>query len=425
MIKRSRQMSNMMVASIVMAVFVQSGLGNGFRNPPASSSALALDGAKSVMVDDVSAISVNPANLTQVSERTVGVALTFIKADASFSSPLGIDADSRNTLKILPDIYVATPLGEGGVVFGLGITTPYGQSVEWSKGSTLPYFSEMILVDIAPTLGFKLCDSVAVGAGLDLYQSELTLKQLIPWAAVTGNPADPMGDVRLKGDDMAAGATLGLTWEVTDNQRIAVVYHSPFDIDYEGDTQISPIPAALGGVVSSKTDFETTIKFPTVASLGYALDVSETVTIGVEVEWVEFSRFDTLPIDLGANGILQATSPSGAPGFPTEIPQKWDDIWTYGLAVSWQCSDTIELRGSYRFLESPIPDMTLAPTLPDADKHTLGVGLGWQGNGQAVDVGYTYSLIDDRDITANQNPLYAGSYELDSHIMSFAYSRSL
>ncbi len=27
--------------------------------------------------------------------------------------------------------------------------------MEWSKGSTLPYFSEMILVDIAPTLAFK------------------------------------------------------------------------------------------------------------------------------------------------------------------------------------------------------------------------------------------------------------------------------
>jgi len=400
---------------------VQSVLGHAFRNPPASSSALALDGGKSVMVDDISSISVNPANLTKVEERSVGIAVQFIKADASFSSPLGIDADSRNTLKILPDIYAATPLGEGGVVFGLAITTPYGQSVEWAKESTLPHFTEMIMVDIAPTLGFKLADNLSAGAGLDLYQSQLQLKQLIPWSMATGNPADPIASVNLKGSGMAAGASLGLTWDVTANQRIAVVYRSPFDVDYEGDTRISPVPASLAPVVSTKTDFETTIKFPTVASLGYAVDVSKTVTIGAEVEWVEFSRFDTLPLDLGANGILQA-SPGG---FPTEVPQNWDDVWTYGLAAAWQCCETIELRGSYRYLESPIPDMTLAPTLPDADKHTLGVGIGWQGERQAVDLGYTYSLLDDRDVTANLNPLYVGSYEIDSHIISLAYSCSL
>jgi len=396
---------------------VQSVFGHAFRNPPASSSGIALDGAKSVMVDDVSAVSINPANLTGLDAPTVGVSVTFIEANASYTSPLGMSADTRNTLKILPDIFAATPLGDSGIVFGLGVTTPYGQSVEWAKESTLPYFTEMIMVDIAPSLAMKLGDSISAGAGLDFYQSQFQLKQLYPWSLATGNPADGVGSVNLKGDGMAAGVSLGVTLDVTDAQRIAVVYRSPFDMDYEGDSRLNGIPGALAPVVSAKTDFETTIKFPTVASLGYALDISDTVTIGAEVEWIEFSRFDSLPVDLGANGALGL--------FPTEVVQDWDDVWTYGLAGSWQCSDAMVLRGSYRFLESPIPDTTLAPTLPDADKHTIGIGVGWQGKRQSVDLGYTYTIADDRDVTPAENPQIPGSYELDSHIISMAYACSL
>ncbi len=393
---------------------------HAFRNPPASSSALAVDGAKSVMVKDASAVSVNPANLTAIDGTSAAASLTLIKADYKFTSPLGMSADTRNTLKMLPNLYATTPLADG-IVFGLGITTPYGQSVEWAKESTLPYFNEMILINIAPTLACKLSDGISVGVGLDLYSSQLHLKQLVPWSALTGIPAAPTGSIALKGDGMAAGATLGLSVDLTDKQRIALVYHSPFDIDYEGDTRVSSIPAPLAGVVAAKTDFETEIKFPTVASVAYAVDVSDTVTVGAEIEWVEFSRFDTLPVDLGANGVLQQV-PNG---FPTEIPQSWDDVWTYGLGATWQYSESVELRGSYRFLESPIPDATLAPTLPDADKHTVGIGLGWQGDRQGVDVGYTYSILDDRDVTSNQNPMFLGSYEIDSHIATITYSYSL
>ena len=136
--------------AVVMAAGIQNAHANAFRNPPGSSAALALDGAKTVMVDDASAICVNPANLADIDRASVQASLTLIKADASFDSP-SVSADSRNTLKTLPNIYAVNPLGDGNIVFGLGITSPYGQSVEWAKSSTLPYFTEMTLVDITPT----------------------------------------------------------------------------------------------------------------------------------------------------------------------------------------------------------------------------------------------------------------------------------
>jgi len=403
--------------SVILTTCTQIATANAFRNPPGSASALALDGAKSVMVDDISSLSVNPANLTKTDKPTALVSFTFINAESTFISPLGFDADTRDSLKTLPNIYIATPLKGDTIVAGLGITTPYGQSVEWAKESGLPYFTEMILIDIAPTLAIKMSDSLSLGAGLDFYSSQLQTKQVVPWDMVTGNPGAPSGSSNLKGEGMDVGGTIGLSWDVTENHHLAAVYHSAFDIVYEGDTRVNNIPAPLAPFISAKTDFESEIKFPAIASIGYALDLSETLTIGTEVEWIEFSRFNSLPIDTGANNSLGM--------FPTEIPQKWDDIWTYGLSAAWQYSDSIVLRGSYKYLESPIPDTTMAPSLPDNDKHTLGIGLGWKGEHQGIDVAYTYSFIDDREINSNQNPFYVGEYEMDSNIFSIAYICSL
>ena len=413
----SGSITTLACAIFIAAACTQTASANAFRNPPGSSSAIALDGAKSVMVDDASALSINPANLTKIDRPAAMVSFTFIDADATFKSPLGFEADTRNTFKTLPNIYIATPLDGGRIVAGVGITTPYGQSVEWSKESTLPFFTEMILVDIAPTLAFKLSDTVSIGGGFDFYLSQLQTKQLVPWSAVTGNPAAPTGESNLKGDGMDVGATMGISWNVTEKQHLAAVYHSAFDITYEGDTRVSNIPAELALFVKGRTDFESEIKFPAIASIGYAIDITETVTIGTEIEWIEYSRFKTLPIDLGANSSLGL--------FPDQIPQKWDDIWTYGFSGKWQYNEAIVLRGSYKYLESPIPDMTAAPTLPDGDKHTVGIGIGWKGERQSVDAGYTYSFIDDRKVTENQNPMYIGEYEMNSHIFSIAYSYAL
>lgn len=415
--KTVRLLRTFALISAITTFCAQQSTANGFRNPPGSASALAVDGAKSVMVDDVSSISINPANLTKIKDTTTLISLTFINAESTFKSPLGFSADTRNSLKTLPDIYIAAPFKDDRFVAGLGITTPYGQSVEWAKESGLPYFTKMILVDIDPTLSIKLSDNFSVGAGLNCYYSQLQTKQVIPWSMVTGNPRAISGTANLKGDGMDVGATIGVSWDITENQHVAAVYHSAFDITYKGDTRVSGIPAPLSPLISPKTDFESKIKFPAIATVGYALDITDTLTIGTEVEWVEFSRFKTLPIDLGANSSLGL--------FPTEIPQKWDDIWTFGLATAWQCSDAFVIRGSYKYLEGPIPDMTMAPTLPDNDKHTLGIGLGWKGKRQGVDVAYTYSFIADREIKTNQNPLYVGKYEMDSNIITISYMRSL
>lgn len=50
------------------------------------------------------------------------------------------------------------------------------------------------------------------------------------------------------------------------------------------------------GAVSASSDVETTFQFPTIVALGYGLQATDTLQVEANVEWLEFSRFDTLAV---------------------------------------------------------------------------------------------------------------------------------
>ena len=406
----------LIVGALVLASSIPPAFANGFHNPPPGAEALALDGGKSVLVEDVTGLAANPALLSGLDHPEAAASITLIDAETSFTSATGVKSTTRSNLKTLPNLFAAVPVRDN-LVFGLGVTTPYGQSVEWSPGSGLPYFTELRLVDISPALSVRLLNRIAAGVALDIYVSDFTSKQSIPWSTILGNPLLPYGSASLEGDGNAVGATAGMVLDITGAQRVSLVYRSSFRMEYEGDVTLSGTPAPVAAAIPAKSYFETEIEFPTIAVAGYALDLTDRLTVAAEVEWIEFSRFESLPVDVGG---LQ---PFGI--FPSALPQQWEDIWTYGAAARLKCTDELELRCSYRFLESPIPESTQAPSLPDADKHVIGIGAGWNSGRIGLSAGYAYTIFEDREITIADNPVFPGKYDLSSHIVSASLRVSL
>ncbi len=386
---------------------------NGFRNPPPDAYGLSMDGGKIVGASGAGAAYYNAANLVGVEGPAAQLALTVVSSETEFSSPLLGSHKTETPEAYIPGIFACYPLMDGSVVAGLSIVSPYGQSTEWAKSSMLPYFSELVVVDLAPVVAFRLAERVRMGVGLDFYMSEIDLRQSVPWDLFRGPPTGEVGSFKVSGDGTAVGGNLALTVELTAHQHVAMTYRSQFDVEYEGDAEIGGIPTAMAGMVPGRSDFDSEIKFPNTVVLGYGIQATERLYVGADVEWIEFSRFDELPLDLGVIGELGM--------FPTAIPQEWNDIWTAGLAAALTLTDAVTLRTTYKFMESPIPNTTLAPTLPDSDKHVIGVGAEWSGAVQTVTVGYMYTVFDDRSVSGTANPLYDGTYDLSSHIASIAY----
>lgn len=393
-------------------------MANGFRNPPEGAAALGLGGGKIAMVKDTTALAHNPANILEIESPSYSVHLAMAISGTEYDSPAGLSEETEGPLKFLPNIFAVYPTENEKLSWGVGITTPYGQFTEWPKdkpfAGTAPYFASLLAIDVAPTVAYRVHDAVTVAAGLDLIYSELEFKQIFPWGAVLGAPFAP-GRASIDGSGVGVGANAAVQLQVAEGHRVAVTYTSPVEIDYDGDFDISRIPPPASGLVAGKSDFETDIEFPTVVALGYACDVSQTLRVGADLEWIEFSNFDELPLDLGRN------NPAGL--FPPSIPQDWKDTFTAGFGVEWDRDDHWVWRAGYIWLESPVPERTMAPTLPDADRHVLSVGFGYQDQNHAIDVAYAYSIYDDIDIDRNVNPAYIGEYEQEAHLISVSYGR--
>ena len=390
---------------------------NGFRNPPETALGLARDGGKIAAVKDASAMAVNPANIAGIEQPDLIASLTLIHTESEFDSAFG-SAKTDDPWKTLPNLFFAFPIEPGRMALGVGLTTPFGQSTVWKKDSILrysaPYEAELTVVNVNPTFAIRVNERSAIGIGLNVFSGELKFRQFLPWSQVVGNPAAPDGLMKFDADGSGVGVNVGVAYNLTDRQQVGLTYRSPVKVEMEGDFRVDNIPDL--SLAAPKTDFDTEVEFPAIAAFGYGIQLDDRLHVGADVEWIEFSRFDALPIDIGVNNAL-LPSPS--------IPQNWKDTWTFGASAEYRLDDAWSVRGGYKFMESPIPSSTLAPTLPDADRHLLTAGIGYRSGAHRVDAAYAYSIFDDRTASGSPDPTLNGSYELSSHLFVITYGIQL
>jgi len=398
---------------------------DGYRNPPMTAEAIGKSGNAIVFTDDASAIAYNPANLALQTNISFVVDVTFAHTEHTYKDGVtSVEAEADDPWQPLPNIFVSAPLGDSGIALGLGITTPYGQGAELGRtdlhdtvnSSNALYEARMALININPTIAFSIGDSLAIGVGADIIVSKLEFKQYYPWSLYVPFPV-PDGVAEVDAYGYGFGGNIGATWAVTDKQKLAITYRSGFTVDYTGDFKVSNFPGpAPGTSTTPKSDFSTEIEFPNIIGVGYGIELTDTIRIEANFEWLEWSSNESLEIDLDNNQPLL--------GGEDEIPNDWDDTITVGVGGDWQIDENWVFRAGYAFIETPIPDETIAPILPDADRHAFSVGLGFQAGGHAIDVAYTYSIYDDREPKASENEVFPGSYDIDSDLLGLTYSLS-
>jgi long-chain fatty acid transport protein len=387
----------------------------GFRNPPPGTFDLGRAGGRIAQVDDSSAVQQNPANLVDVTNLEAQLTPTIVYISADFHSPSGQSASSTDPWKLLPNFFVSMPLKNDKIAVGLGVTVPYGLGSEWNRNSSAfaqpsgvftyfaPYYSKLTTINFNPTVSFKLGDKFQAGIGLDVMWSDLEFKQIL-------SPYVPNLEADAEGDGVGFGGNLGITWNITDRQRFAVTYRSPITIDYSGTTEFNNYPGGIPG-----TSFGSQIKFPTIVSVGYGFQVNDKIRLETDLEWIEFSRFKNLPINVGANAL---SVPSQT------IPENWRDTFTAGFGGDWKFAENWVARAGYQFYQSPVPDSTFSPTIPDADQNVITVGLGWKGKHNSLEAAYGLDFYNTRNITTDQNPAFDGKYTFNVHLFSLAYRYS-
>lgn len=388
----------------------------GFRNQTIGTSDLGRSGGRIAQGDDATAIQQNPANLTSLTNVEVQLTPSVVYYNVDYQSPLGQSATTIHPWQALPNLFVAVPFKDSRVTAGLGVTMPYGLASQWKSSATAfsqkpplgawtyytPSFSQLITLNMNPSLAVKLTDKISLGAGLDVMWSDLEFKQFL-------SPLLPNAQAHAEGDGVGLGGNVGLTWHITDHQQLALAYRSTMTVDYSGTTKFENLPTKFS------TTFGSQIKYPNIISVGYGIDLTDKVRLETDFEWLQFSQFRNLPISVGNN-------PLGVPS--QNIPEKWHNTFTAGIGGDWKFADHWVLRAGYQFFESPVPNSTFSPTIPDANQNVITIGLGWKGKRNSLEAAYGLDFYNERHITNDQNPAFNGNYTFNVHLISLAYNFS-
>jgi long-chain fatty acid transport protein len=105
----------------------------------------------------------------------------------------------------------------------------------------------------------------------------------------------------------------------------------------------------------------------------------------------------------------------------THIAQNWKDTFTIGIGGDWKFAQNWVLRAGYQFYESPVPDSTFSPTIPDANQNVFTFGLGYRYGRHFFEGAYGADFYDSRSIRSDQNPAFNGDYNVTVHLFSVAY----
>jgi long-chain fatty acid transport protein len=182
-------------------------------------------------------------------------------------------------------------------------------------------------------------------------------------------------------------------------------------VSYEGDYRYSYLPFVVPAAVSQQGSFGSHITFPTIVALGYGIELPHNVRLESDIEYIQFSSFDVLPLRT-SDAILFGNK---------YIAQKWKDTFTVGIGGDWKFSPGWAARAGYQYYQTPVPDNTFSPTIPDSRQHALTAGIGYKGAKHGIEFGYGAILYEPRAISNNQVAAYNGHYNMHVHLFSFTY----
>jgi long-chain fatty acid transport protein len=385
---------------------------------------------------DASTIFFNPAGLTHLPgpEAAFGVSIIspridFDNAGSTARTPgtggaaVGYEGDSFSNPyrpSPVPNLYLAVPVADERLWIGLGVTAPFGLSLNYPDGWFGRYDSiraRLRTVDIAPTVAVAVNEFLSLGAGLDIQYAEAMLKSAVPDPFAPGGPAPASdGSSRLEGDDWSVGFNVGALVRLTPDLRLGLHYRSGISHELEGDNEVSGLGGALtpfNGRTSGTTDLD----LPDIVTVGAAYEATPALTVSGDFQWFNWSRFQEIRIRF-------ANDPD------TRIEQRYQDSVALALGADYAWSEALILRAGFRYESSPVRDAYRTTSVPDSDNYTVGLGASYRVIERLhVDVSLFGTMWEDADIDVTrrffQGTAAASEAEVRARSQSWATTLAL
>ena len=412
---------------------------------------------------DGSTINFNPSGIAGMTGMTFSAGATVIAAAGSFTDDRNGDlTELQNDPIPVPHSYFIYSVNDK-LAAGFGFFVPYGLGTVWPntfEGRFNGYDNHLKSMYFQPTLAYQPHPKIKIGAGFDVVLASIKLTQRIDLSEFSATPTATFGQLGIPfrtdfanalleaSGAMGYGGNFGITVEPADWIRFGARYLMRVKLDYEGTAEFTPIatniilppgnPIAVanplidetlplpvdtllaqqalfdaGGRLADQT-VETSITMPDQATIGVAVDISESVVFLVDYQWMNWSVFDVLPIDFG-----NETTPDRS------VIENYEDTHAIRFGLDWNNGGPLSVRGGYLYHNGAAPPQTVTPLLPEGARNEFTGGFGYKINDMfTVDLAYQYLKQNDRRGRVREAPggaeptidLNSGLYSFNAHL---------
>jgi len=331
----------------------------------------------------------------------------------AFAAPGTGEGGDGGDWAFVPNLFFTTDINPN-LRFGMALNVPFGLKTEYDagwRGQLTARKSEIVTVNINPSLAYKVSDKVSVGGGVSVQKIKAEL------SAFAGSAA--AGNLTLSADDTSYGFNLGLLVQASPNTRYGLTYRSSIKYDLEGDAKFSGTSGALLG-----SRVTAALKMPENASASVFTSLTPKWDVMGDITWTRWSQVQQLNVIRAT-----ATGAGAAAGTTlTSLPFRWDDTWRLGVGANYKWNDQAKLRFGLAYDKTPSKDETRTPRLPDQDRFWVAAGVQYRMSKSGVlEFGYTHEFFV-RDAAVNVAVAGAGSlvgkFANQADILSVQYSHS-
>jgi long-chain fatty acid transport protein len=344
--------------------------------------------------ESLAAISWNPATASFAGSGLQAEATAtylFVSADVSVSNPgaqlppAGPAQTDMGRNALIGASFYTYRLSEKAVL-ALSLTSPFGLGTKpsdpnWAgkyQGVTTYIFN----VNAAPILSYEIAPGLSVAGGLQVDYFGLKRQ-----TALT-----PTGSANFKADDYGVGYVAGISYAPSPDTSIGVGFRSMIDHKAEGHVEV-------GTTIKQKA--EAHMLLPEMLSFGFKQALTPKTRLLGEVEWVNWSRLNVIPV------ILQAAIPGVAPAGATvaNFDFRWRDGWLFALGGEYDWSKQLTLRTGVAYEISPVDGPTTRLVQdPDSNRIWASLGGSYQWDAQTrFDFSYSHVFFEN-DAPFNRVP---------------------
>lgn len=437
--------------------------------------------------EDASVLYWNPGAATSIPRGfSLYGGISAIQVKGSFTRDGTGRRDEGDVPIELPPFLGVTWKGSGPtssrLALGLAAYVPYGLTSQWQDdfpGRFAAQKASLQTIYVQPTIAYEIVPGrFSVGAGPVIGHSSIEIRQAIDFSTqpVPGQPAGTtfgrlgfapgteFANAEIQGGSkLAIGGHVGAQLKVTPTLSVGARYLTSVKFEYD-DAEATFTPSARasqyvlqannalglpagttlaqitapqfqsGGTLAPGQTASTEIEHPAQFQVGIGFTGIPRTTLSADYGRTFWSSFDELPVTFPAAG----ATPSP---LSRVLIEEYEDISSYRVGLEHRFGgaaggmtggmlDGVAARLGFSYAESPAPEQTVTPLLPDMNRYNFSGGLGIPlGERFTLDAAYLRVETEGRRGRTDERPeslspqdavrtLNNGWYSLNANIFS-------